>query len=87
MGNDLRKKKNVCAGRDQVMCELTAVTSAEFAQQCYKTLKADANVYGYDVELCHMKSARRLILRGVSEAHVLEALQNREEHLIEAMLR
>lgn len=86
IAGDFRQAMNAYVERDRLMCELASITSMEFAEKCLAVVKADANTYGFDAEFLRMESAIRLIARGVSEAHVLEALEKQAEHLLEAML-
>lgn len=68
--------------RECAFAQLAAASSNEFAERCWKIVRADANTYGIECEIYRMSMATRLFLDGVSESAILQALENQVERFV-----
>ncbi len=66
---------------------LCFISGRRFADVCFDIVRAEHNTYGIDTELCRMNDAYDLIVLGIDETDVLEALENQSEHAILSIMR
>ena len=78
---------NAYEQREQAFAHLAAASSNEFAEKCWKIVRADANTYGLEGELFRMRMAAQLFLAGISEANILEALESQTEQILMMLKR
>ena len=60
--------------------------SPEFCERIYCEVKAEANLYGENVEYERLSRVNRLLLKGISEETVFEAVKQHNENLLECAL-